>query len=127
MYMLSGCELIDTENISLPSQNMKFVGEWVKRMSHKLHNVVTDAQALVARNYHPPFFFYFLFTYLFSIEFLYFFIISTLFPHFNLFMSIYIQSYVNSNLHAVPFLKIDHFAWISYATLIEIRRYQLPF
>ena len=24
MYMLSGCELIDTENISLPSQNMKF-------------------------------------------------------------------------------------------------------
>ena len=27
MYMLSGCELIDTENISLPSQNMKFVGE----------------------------------------------------------------------------------------------------
>jgi hypothetical protein len=26
-YMLSGCELIDTENISLPSQNMKFVGE----------------------------------------------------------------------------------------------------
>jgi hypothetical protein len=27
MYMLSGCELIDTENISLPSQNMKFIGE----------------------------------------------------------------------------------------------------
>jgi len=27
MYMLSGCELIDTENISLPSQNMKIVGE----------------------------------------------------------------------------------------------------
>jgi hypothetical protein len=26
-YMLSGCELIDTKNISLPSQNMKFVGE----------------------------------------------------------------------------------------------------
>jgi hypothetical protein len=25
-YMLSGCELIDTKNISLPSQNMKFVG-----------------------------------------------------------------------------------------------------
>jgi hypothetical protein len=23
----SGCELIDAENISLPSQNMKFVGE----------------------------------------------------------------------------------------------------
>ena len=29
MYMLSGCELIDTENISLSSKNMKFVGEWV--------------------------------------------------------------------------------------------------
>jgi hypothetical protein len=27
MHMLSGCELIDTENISLPSQNMKFFGE----------------------------------------------------------------------------------------------------
>ena len=27
MYMLSGCELTDAENISLPSQNMKFVGE----------------------------------------------------------------------------------------------------
>jgi hypothetical protein len=27
MYMLSGCELIDTENISLLSQNMKFGGE----------------------------------------------------------------------------------------------------
>ena len=26
-YMLSGCELIDTENISLPSQIMKFGGE----------------------------------------------------------------------------------------------------
>jgi hypothetical protein len=25
--MLSGCELTDTENISLPSQNMKFGGE----------------------------------------------------------------------------------------------------
>ena len=37
MHMLSGCELIDTENISLPSQNMKFVGEWAKRTSHKLH------------------------------------------------------------------------------------------
>jgi hypothetical protein len=27
--MLSGCELIDTENISLPSQNMKFGGEHI--------------------------------------------------------------------------------------------------
>ena len=37
MYMLSGCELIDTENISLQSQNMKFGGERAKRTSHKLH------------------------------------------------------------------------------------------
>ena len=36
-YMLSGCELIDTENISLPSQNMTFGGEWEKWTSHKLH------------------------------------------------------------------------------------------
>jgi hypothetical protein len=36
-YMLSGCELIDTENISLPSQTMTFVGEWAKRTSHELH------------------------------------------------------------------------------------------
>jgi hypothetical protein len=34
--MLSGCELIDTENISLPSQNMTFGGKWAKRTSHKL-------------------------------------------------------------------------------------------
>jgi hypothetical protein len=26
-YMVSGCELIDTENINLPSQNMRFGGE----------------------------------------------------------------------------------------------------
>ena len=37
-----------------------------------------DSQVLVARIY-TPFFFYFLFTYLFSIKFLYFFIISSLF------------------------------------------------
>jgi len=47
----------------------------------------------------PPPFFYFLFTYLFSIKFLYFFIISSLFPYFNTFVSIFIQSYVNNNLH----------------------------
>ena len=43
----------------------------------------------------PPF----LFTNLFSIKFLYFFIISSLFPYFNLFVSIFIQSYVNIKLH----------------------------
>ena len=41
----------------------------------------------------------FLFTSLFSIKFLYFFIISSLFPYFNLFVSIFIQSYVNIKLH----------------------------
>ena len=47
---------------------------------------------------HPPFY-NFLFTNLFSIKFLYFFIISSLFPYFNLFVSIFIQSYVNIKLH----------------------------
>jgi hypothetical protein len=47
----------------------------------------------------PPFFSNFLFTNLFSIKFLYFFIISSLFPYFNLFVSIFIQSYANIKLH----------------------------
>ena len=55
------------------------------------------------RSWHgpPPFFFSnFLFTNLFSIKYLYFFIISSLFPYFNLFVSIiFIQSYVNIKLH----------------------------
>jgi hypothetical protein len=37
-----------------------------------------------------------MFAYLFSIKFLYFFTISSLVPYFNLFVSIFIQSYVNS-------------------------------
>jgi hypothetical protein len=41
----------------------------------------------------PPFFSNFLFTNLFSIKFLYFFIISSLFPYFNLFVSIFIPAY----------------------------------
>ena len=56
------------------------------------------SQALVARSHHPLFS-NFLFTNLFSIKFLYFFIISSLFPYFNLFVSIFIQSYVNIKLH----------------------------
>ena len=51
------------------------------------------AQVLVARNYHHPFF-NFLFSYLFSIKFRYSLIISSLFPYFNLFVSIFIQSYL---------------------------------
>ena len=52
---------------------------------------------------HPPFS-NFLFTNLFSIKFLYFFIISSLFPYFNLFVSIFIQSYVNIKLHVSTLL-----------------------
>ena len=57
-----------------------------------LVEVVTGARGMD----HPPFS-NFLFTNLFSVKFLYFFIISSLCPYFNLFMSIFIQSYVNSN------------------------------
>ena len=49
----------------------------------------------------PPPFSNFLFTNLFSIKFLYFFIISSLFPYFNLFVSVFIQYYANNNLHAL--------------------------
>ena len=52
------------------------------------------AKALV-----PLSFFIFLFAYLFSITVLYFFIISSLFSYFSLFVPIFIQSYVNNNLH----------------------------
>ena len=48
----------------------------------------------------------FLFTNLFSIKFLYFFIISSLFPYFNLFVSIFIQSYVNIKLHVSTLYRI---------------------
>ena len=41
----------------------------------------------------------FCFTFLFSMKFLYFFFISSLFPNCNLFLSIFIQYYVNNNLH----------------------------
>ena len=41
----------------------------------------------------------FRFTNLFSLKFLYFFIISSLFPYFNLFVSIFIRSYANIKLH----------------------------
>ena len=56
---------------------------------------------------HPPFS-NFLFTNLFSIKFLYFFIISSLFPYFNLFVSIFIQSYVNIKLHVSTLLDTNN-------------------
>jgi hypothetical protein len=62
-------------------------------------NIKLHVSTLIARGTdHPPFFSNFLFTDLFSIKFLYFFIISSLFPDFNLFVSIFIQSYVNIKL-----------------------------
>jgi hypothetical protein len=52
----------------------------------------------------------FLFANSFSIKFLYFFIISSLFPYFNLFVSIFIQSYVNRKTRlVVPTTNIDIF------------------
>jgi hypothetical protein len=56
-----------------------------------------NPQALVVRT--TPLFSNFLFTNLFSLKFLYFFIISSLFSYFNLFVSIFIQSYVNIKWH----------------------------
>ena len=68
-------------------------------LSHNIHR----------RSWHgpPPFYSNFLFTNLFSIKFLYFFIISSLFPYFNLFVSIFIQSYVNIKLHVSTLYYID--------------------
>ena len=58
---------------------------------------------------HPPFFSNFLFTNLFSIKFLYFFIISSLFPYFNLFVSIFIQSHFNNKFHVWPYIDTNIF------------------
>jgi hypothetical protein len=52
MYMLSGCESIDTENISLPSQNMKLSGEWAKQTSLKLH-ILSSRLIFFSINYKP--------------------------------------------------------------------------
>ena len=66
---------------------------------------------------HPPFS-NFLFTNLFSIKFLYFFIISTLFPYFNLFVSIFIQSHVNIKLHVSTLLDIfNNYLRLRYTTI----------
>ena len=61
------------------------------------------AQALVAHLFSN-----FLFTNLFSIKCLYFFIISSLFLYFNLFVSIFIQSYVNIKLHVSTLLDTNN-------------------
>ena len=76
-----------------------------KRTNNDLQNIkvkdrVTQTTGARGTDLPPPtpFFSNFLFANLFSIKFLYFFIISSLFSYFNLFVSIFIQSYVN-NLH----------------------------
>jgi hypothetical protein len=75
--------------------------------------MTNGSQALMARTYHPPFS-NFLFTNLFSIKFLYFFIISSLFPYFNLFVSIFIQSYANIKLHVSTLLDTNNNKIYSY-------------
>jgi hypothetical protein len=61
-----------------------------------------------ARGTDHPLFSNFLLTNLFSIKFLYFFIISSLFPYFNLFVSIFIQSYVSIKLHVSTLLDTNN-------------------
>ena len=67
----------------------------------QMYNATTGARGTDL----PPTFFNFLFTNLFSIKFIYLFIISSLFPYFNLFVSIFIQSYVNIKLNVSTLYK----------------------
>ena len=64
-----------------------------------LFSIFGTSPVLNARGTNHPRFSNFLFTNLFSIKFLYFLIISSLFPYFNLFVSIFKQSYVNIKLN----------------------------
>jgi hypothetical protein len=64
----------------------------------------------------PPFS-NFLFTNLFSIKFRYFFIISSLFPYFNLFVSIFIQSY--ANIKFTPYNRLSGQQMISGTQIIS--------
>jgi hypothetical protein len=75
-------------------------GVWTCRnMTSWYINIIYDPITSTRCTELPPPFFSFCFTYLFSITFLYFFIISFIFPYLSLSMSIFIQSYVNSNLN----------------------------
>ena len=76
-----------------------------------------DSQVLVALTYYHPFFSNFLFTNLFSIKFRYFFIISSLFPYFNLFVSIFIQSY--ANIKFTPYNRLSGQQMISGTQIIS--------
>ena len=75
-----------------------------------LMKVIQETRRAHRRSWHgltTPLFSNVLFTNLFSIKFLYFFIISSLFPYFNLFVSIFIQSYANNNLHVLTLYRYD--------------------
>ena len=102
----SGVSHIQKLNVSLSKACTNI---WVKVTIIKRKNNYWKSSVLVitgARGTdHPPFS-NFLFTNLFSIKCVYFFIISSLFPYFNLFVSIFIQSHVNIKLH-VSTLYID--------------------
>ena len=77
-------------------------GVWTCRnMTSWYINIIYDPITGTRCTELPPNFFSFCFTYLFSITFLYFFIISFMFPYLSLSMSIFIQSYVNSNLNVL--------------------------
>jgi hypothetical protein len=84
--------------------------------SHFFATILTHVQVTGARGTdHPPFS-SFLFTNLFSIKFLYFFIISSsLFPYFNLFVSIFIQYYVNIKLHVSTLYRYYLYYFISFS------------
>jgi hypothetical protein len=85
------CQLIRTDDWTGAPKYKDF-----NLFTYEIGEVWENPQALVARNYPPPPLLTFLFTYLFSIKFLYFFIISSFFPYFNLFVSIFIQSYAST-------------------------------
>ena len=100
-----------TDNLSCLNKKNCFVNSKVKEFFMCVYSICMNKHVGItlsvfllvlytgARGTDHPSFSNFLFTNLFSIKFLYFFIISSLFPYFNLFVSIFIQSYVNIKLH----------------------------
>ena len=97
-------------------------------MSRYPYNLIVTATC-ICRSYAPllstgrrpwhvitPPLFYFLFTYLFSITFLYYF---TSFSWFSLFVSIFIQSYVNNNLHVSTIHTVIIHVLYTYVTILK--------
>jgi hypothetical protein len=107
-YFIGGFRISNIQNFQLFQGRLDHVMYRVYQVHYKY---LTSTYILHRRSWHgltPPLLFFsnFLFTNLFSIKCLYFFIISSLFPYFNLFVSIFIQSYVNIKLQ-VSTLYID--------------------